>query len=94
MGRALRNELDEVEAASRLATPLFWAAGAGANVALIAGRELSDSLPALGIALVCEGAIYLTLWAYMRGVRWAALEPARAEGGVSPAHSQCQGSNG
>lgn len=83
---------DEADAAARLATPLFWASASGANVALVAGRALSDIGPALSVALVCEGAIYLTLFAFMRGVRWAVVEPAAASSPGSPAHSQCQGS--
>lgn len=87
----------EAEAAARLATPLFWAAGSGANVALLIGRDLADAAPALGVALVCEGAIYLALWSFMGGVRWAASETGAGRSAPRarpPSHSQCQGSNG
>jgi hypothetical protein len=75
----LLNAKAEAEAAARIATPLFWSASCGANLGLVFGRDFADALPALGGALVCEGAIYLALWTFMRGVRWAATPvPAKA----------------
>lgn len=53
---------------------MFWAVSTVADVALVIGREVSDATSSLGVALVSEAAIYLALWSFMRGVRWAVAE--------------------
>lgn len=74
--KRFKNARAEAESASALATLLFWAAVWAANAAVLIGHDPSDVITVLGIALICEGAIYLALWAFMRGVCWATTEPS------------------
>lgn len=80
--KRFKNARAEAESASALATLLFWVAVWAANVAVLADHDPADVTAVLCIALVCEGAIYLALWAFMRGVCWATTEPSAAGVGL------------
>lgn len=74
--KRLENARAEAESASALATLLFWAAVWAANAVVLVDHDPSDVATVLSIALICEGTIYLALWAFMRGVCWATTEPS------------------